>query len=161
MLDDVPEQVLLEQARRGERKALQTLVRRHEARLFSFLHRLVGDREVAASTFEDAFVRALKRPGPWPTVLYRTAIERSRETMRLRSRGPELSEPEACRTVRRLVGSLPQKLREVFLLRIYQRFSYTEIADILGSDEATVRARMEHALQHLAEPLQVLAPAGD
>ena len=142
-----------------DRKALQAFLREHERPLFSFLQRLVGDREVAASIFQDAFVAVARRGDARPTVLYRIAIERGREALRLHPRPPDGPEPPLSRHVRKVVGSLPQKLREVFLLRVYQQMSYGDIAEILETDETTVRARMEHALQHVGEPLQLLAGA--
>ncbi len=58
------------------------------------------------------------------------------------------------RLVRDAIGSLPDKHRDVLLLRELGEMSYKEIADALNCREGTVMSRLFHARKMLAEKLQ-------
>jgi RNA polymerase sigma-70 factor (ECF subfamily) len=51
---------------------------------------------------------------------------------------------------------LPESLREVVVLRIYEGLDYASIAGIIGAGEATVRSRMRYALQALRKSVDPL-----
>ncbi len=51
---------------------------------------------------------------------------------------------------------LPELLREVVVLRIYEGLDYASIAAIVGAREATVRSRMRYALQALRKSMDPL-----
>jgi RNA polymerase sigma-70 factor (ECF subfamily) len=56
---------------------------------------------------------------------------------------------ELTERVRRAVAELPDQLREVVILRLYEGLDYAAIAEVVGAGEATVRSRMRYALQAL------------
>jgi RNA polymerase sigma-70 factor (ECF subfamily) len=51
---------------------------------------------------------------------------------------------------------LPELLREVVVLRIYEGLDYASIAVIVGACETTVRSRMRYALQALRKSMDTL-----
>jgi RNA polymerase sigma-70 factor (ECF subfamily) len=51
---------------------------------------------------------------------------------------------------------LPELLREVVVLRIYEELDYATIAAIVGAGETTVRSRMRYALQALRKSMDAL-----
>jgi RNA polymerase sigma-70 factor, ECF subfamily len=51
---------------------------------------------------------------------------------------------------------LPEPLREVVVLRIYEGLDYASIAVIVGACEATVRSRMRYALQALRKSMHAV-----
>lgn len=56
-----------------------------------------------------------------------------------------LEAQEQIRQVKRAVGQLPKKLREVFILRAYGELSYEEVAQTLGIHIGTVMSRLSRA----------------
>jgi len=53
--------------------------------------------------------------------------------------------------VQRVVGSLPEHLREILILSYFQTFPYRQIADILGIPLGTVKSRLHAAVATFAE----------
>lgn len=53
--------------------------------------------------------------------------------------------------VRRIVGEMPEHLREVLVLGYYQRFAYKEIAEVLSIPLGTVKSRLHAAVAYFAE----------
>ncbi len=53
--------------------------------------------------------------------------------------------------VRRAVAGLPQGLRDVVELGVFQELPYSEVAEILGIPEGTVKSRMFNAMKKLKE----------
>ena len=138
------------------------------------------DRMLAEDAVQEAFVKVYRslddlRPDlnekAW---LYKIAVNCSRDILRgawfkrINRRvtpdmmpdpaGPPLSE-EAI-DVNRAIGKLNPKQREVILLRYYQGFSETEIADILGLSQSSVAGRLKRAKAQLQALLQTESETG-
>jgi RNA polymerase sigma-70 factor (ECF subfamily) len=58
------------------------------------------------------------------------------------------------------VDALPEKLREVIVLRELQQCSYEEIASIVEAPLGTVMSRLSRARSRLAESLRDVADIG-
>jgi len=58
---------------------------------------------------------------------------------------------ERRRIVRETVESLPERLREVLILAYYHRFSYNDIAEVIGIPLGTVKSRLHAAVAQFAE----------
>lgn len=56
-------------------------------------------------------------------------------------------------SVRRAVARLPEGLRDVVELGVFQDLPYADVAEILGIPRGTVKSRMFHALRKLKEML--------
>jgi RNA polymerase sigma-70 factor (ECF subfamily) len=65
--------------------------------------------------------------------------------------GERLEEEELGQRVRTAVDELPDHLREILMLAYFQKFSYNEIADILGIPLGTVKSRLHTAVGKFAE----------
>jgi RNA polymerase sigma-70 factor (ECF subfamily) len=63
----------------------------------------------------------------------------------------DLGIEERRRIVRDLVGQMPAKLAEVLILAYFHRFSYNEIAEIVGIPLGTVKSRLHAAVVHFGE----------
>jgi RNA polymerase sigma-70 factor (ECF subfamily) len=57
------------------------------------------------------------------------------------------------RAVARALNTLPPFLREVVILRCYQQLKFSEIAEITGAPEGTLRARFHRAVAALRASL--------
>ncbi|MBI1375167.1 MAG: sigma-70 family RNA polymerase sigma factor [Phycisphaera sp.] len=117
--------------------------------------------------------RQYEYPRPFKPWLYKIALNKCRASFRRKYR-PIAMEPELFDTVggsnlgggrgeampldtavaeevatyvQDAVMALPDKQRTVVVLRVWNGLSYAEIAEIMGSREATVRSNMHHALR--------------
>lgn len=89
----------------------------------------------------DAWQRACEVPDPGPGT-------------------PERAERAAvCAAVRRLVGQLPQKYRDVVLLRLYAGLSFAETGAALGISEGSAKVLYFRAREKLADSLREYADA--
>lgn len=175
MLDDGR---AVEQARRGDEAAWRLLYERHVDLVFRLAMREVGDRAGAMDIVQETFIRAsrgldgFRGESSFRTWIARIAIHESRTWLRRRSRRREVSleaapprasagdGPEAA-AVRSdlaerafaLVRTLPERQREVILLRTTEGFSYREIAEILGTSEVSCRVSYHHGMAKLRERL--------
>src|SRR5579872_166564 len=81
---------LMTRVAHGERDCLEVLVRRHATPLLTFLARMAGDRHRAEELFQDVFLtvwvkrRQYQFPRPFKPWLYRIALNKCRESFRVR-----------------------------------------------------------------------------
>ena len=167
----------LARARAGDVAAFGALVRRHQERVFRFLHRMLDAREEAMELSQDVFVKAWQAlPGWRPEARFSTwllQIARNAALDQLRRRrliqfaplddGMDVADtapgPEARYASRQRQALLENALqqiaaehREILLLREIEDLSYAELAAVLGIAEGTVKSRLARAraalLQH-------------
>jgi len=156
----------------GDPSALQELCGRYERPLYGFLHRAADGRETD-DLYQETWlrvVRAARQFDParrFSTWLFQIALNLARDLHRRAlpepmspeaveaAGGAERARPhdavEAALDLRRLLGALPAAQREVVLLRVLQDVSEEEAAEILGCPRGTVKSRLHHALERLAE----------
>lgn len=161
MTDEVDGQDLLRRAQSGDLAAFEGLVRLHERRVFLTALRILGNHADAEDAAQDVFLRlhrSLRRmdpgrePAPW---IYRLTVNACRDLARARPPAGSPEEPSAPagaeeeigrRERRALVGkalqSLPEKQRAALVLRDIEGLSTREVAQALGSSEATVRSQV-------------------
>ena len=60
--------------------------------------------------------------------------------------------------VRRAVARLPESMREVVELGVFQDLPYAEVSEILGIPVGTVKSRMYNAIRKLKEMLDDKGP---
>ncbi|HEY8474756.1 MAG TPA: SigE family RNA polymerase sigma factor [Natronosporangium sp.] len=142
--------------------------------LLRFAYVLSGDRHLAEDLVQEVLARIHRR---WhrmaeveqPDAYLRRAIVRQFISWRRRrassetptDRLPELESPVDTATRQaaqdemwRLLATLPRKQRAVLVLRFYEDLPDTEIADVLGCRQTTVRV---HASRGLARLRQLLS----
>ena len=73
-----------------------------------------------------------------------------------RSQEDELASAELHRTLRRLIGTLPKKLRDALLLAGSGEYSYEQIGEMLGAPVGTVKWRVSEARKMLKQKLTAL-----
>ena len=139
--------------------------------LFGFALSLARDRSLAEDLVQETYLRALsarRKAGPdqnlrgWLfTILHnvwRNEVRRRRPvalegTPDLAARVPDPSEGPDASLERRETGGrlrsaieeLPERFREVVMLRCVEGFSYRDVADILGCPAGTVMSRLARA----------------
>ena len=163
----------------GDPAGFEALVRAHGKALFNFIRRFLGDPEAARDVFQEtllAVIRSIdrfdpKRPFlPWVLGI---AVNRCREekrrrkTLSLEGVMPEAdlrastaspdrraADRELAAKVARAVSKLDDAHRTVFLLRIYEGFTYVQIGEILNISEGTAKSRMHYALYNVRKTLR-------
>ena len=166
----------LARARAGDVAAFGALVRRHQERVFRFLHRMLDAREEAMELSQDVFVKAWQAlPGWRPEAAFSTwllqmarnaALDhlRRRQVVRFAplEEGLEVADeapgPEARYASRQRQAQLERALRrlaaehrEILLLREDEGLAYGELASVLGIAEGTVKSRLARARSALLE----------
>lgn len=171
---------LVELARHGDHGAFAVLVRRYERKLIRVLARLVRDPETARDLAQETFWRVYsrlerfdtaRRFGPW---LFRIGVNLGLDWLRRsrfepaapasihQSRGNgqppfELPDPDPriradlAQEVQYILSQLPVSYRTILVLRDLEGFSSSEVAAIVGRQEATVRWRLSMARDKFRE----------
>jgi len=170
--NDTPDETLMLKTAAGDTWAFATLVKRHQDPLLNFFRRL-GVYTDAEDLVQETFVRLYNyrdryRPtAKLTTFLYTIArhawIDGLRKVKRQEAFVEELQadSPTSSEGGMRLVAlrmdaqqalqQLPEKLRSVVVLSLYQGLRYEEIAAVLGIPVGTVKSRMFNALNQLKE----------
>lgn len=177
---------LIDEALAGKRAAFGQLVQKYQGRLFNTLLHVVGSREEAEDTCQEAFVQAFVKletfggRSAFYTWLYRIAFNLS--VSRRRRKRAEISidqhreqtgdeprdmggEPgehvlrqEEVERVRGAISALDEQYRAILVLREMEGCCYETIADILELPLGTVRSRLHRARLQLREQLQDVLP---
>ncbi len=179
---------LMVRFQKGEVRAFEELVRRHRTPVFSFLLRLTGDRGRAEDLCQETFLRVVRGAAGWePRAAFRTwvfsmarnlAVDEARRQAFRRTEplddparagepsedpGPDRAAEGALLRpkLEAALAALPEEQREVFLLREHAGLRFSEIAEVTGVPENTVKSRMRYALEALRERLVAMGVAPD
>ncbi len=171
----------MEAARRGDRDAFNELVRATYRDIYALAYRLTGNREDAGDVVQDAYVRAYRAirrfrgDSSFSTWMYRITSNcaSTHLSRRTRQRTEELSDdvpivdlrPEQDPSLRaeaavlrhhidRAIRALPDRLRQVVVLRDLHDLSHSEIAAELGITTSAAKVRLHRARQRLRTVLQ-------
>lgn len=171
--------LLMERWRLGDARAFEALVRRWEGPVARFLARYQGDPGAVADATQEVFLRVY-RAGPsyqprttFSTWLFQIALNVARDAARRRRPQPSLpehlmteegdpavavAERETAAAVDRALADLPEPLRLVLVLRLYQGMSFAEISRLCGVPASTLKSRFAAALDRLRQSLGALKP---
>jgi RNA polymerase sigma-70 factor (ECF subfamily) len=166
---------LLEDCKRGDRQALDSLVRRYERPIYNAAFRMLGNPDEAADVMQTTFLKAfenLDRFNPkfkFFSWIYRIAINESINQLNRRGRQEPLAESlvsatsgpdenldvgRKSRQVQAVLMTLQEDHRSVIVLRHYSECSYRQIGEILQIPEKTVKSRLFTARQVMKQKLQ-------
>jgi RNA polymerase sigma-70 factor (ECF subfamily) len=163
---------LMARIQAGDERALESLMQRHQSMLYGFLSRRVGS--AADDIFQETWIRVVRaretfdierRFTAW---LYqiannlcrdryrrldvqRRAVESARiedETLRETPDAPPVGERDR---MRERVLALPDRLREVLVLRYYEDLGEEEMSRVLGVPRGTIKSRLHAAVKALRE----------
>lgn len=150
-----------------------SLVRRHQAMVFSIAWHFLRDRALAEELAQEVFLTlhqhlaSLESPEHVLFWLRRVTSNRAVDVARRRQRRPMVSLDDAPEPVavtregdpllgtalRKLIAALPEKARMVVILRYQEDLDPTEIARILEVPVGTVKSQLQRALALLREKL--------
>jgi RNA polymerase sigma-70 factor (ECF subfamily) len=173
--DEATEEVLVQQAQRGERAALAELVRRYQKPVYALCLRYVHDHDEAADLLQRTFVRVMTKLGDLRSAdLFRSwvfriaanlALNHIRDHARFVSEeasaaGPasppvrpigadRLEAGQLAQALRSIVDDLPTKQRMTLELRVYEDMSFREIGEALGTSEGAAKVNFHYAIRAL------------
>jgi RNA polymerase sigma-70 factor (ECF subfamily) len=145
---------------------------RYKRPLFAFIIRIVNDYESAEDLFQETWLRVIRSlhtfrgTARFSTWLFQIALNLCRDEIRKRTGKKfipleEIEEP-ACESeidphrmmqaeaVRRMLKELPDKMREVIVLKFYHDMDDQEIAEVVGCPLGTVKTRYHRAIKILS-----------
>jgi RNA polymerase sigma-70 factor (ECF subfamily) len=166
---------LMARLQEGDERALEQLMQRYQAPLYGFLSRRVGS--AADDVFQDTWIRVVRarerfdlerRFAAW---LYQIANNLCRDRYRrvdamrravdsFRSEDETLREPSAepplpdRDAMRERVLALPERLREVLVLRYYEDLGEEEMSRVLAVPRGTIKSRLHAAVKALRASLE-------
>ena len=174
-----PDAQLVQAVLAGEDDAFTGLVRRHQAPMFRFAVRMLGDRDDADDVLQKAFVRAYRslaqcrdteRFGSW---LRQIVVNECRTQLGVRSRrarwfsadevvlanaeapsGVDGAEAVELGRIEQALATLTPDLREAFLLKHMDELSYDEMAVVTGAGVSALKMRVKRACAQLRERLE-------
>jgi RNA polymerase sigma-70 factor, ECF subfamily len=173
-VEDAPEPSdaeLVERARGGEREAFGFLYRRHQAYVYRFARAMTGSAALAEDIVQEVFLALMRdldrydasRAGLRTYLFgiarnlarYKTrslrrliSLDQVEEAVGREDPAAALSSNEETRHLRRCLGALPARYREVIILCDLQELDYAETAVVLKVPIGTVRSRL-HRGRHL------------
>ena len=179
--EENPDIQLLRKAKNGDRDAFGELFRKYEKRVFRVARRMCGSDDEAWDITQDAFIRAMQAMDRYDTQyrfftwIYRIttnlAINYAKKKMRRHevhfdeaysAEGQQVIEDDVADraaseqligAVSKAVDKLTPALKAVFVLRIDQQLSYSEIAESLDIAMGTVMSRLNRARMKIREEL--------
>lgn len=170
------DQLLVEEAKKGERAAFSELVGRHQKSLLRLAVRMTRDLEHAEDIVQDSFIKAYQKlhlfegRSSFKSWLFQIAINTAKNKMR--PYRPEqidlekanlsvdpraemrLEDQEVHRLLRDEVDRLPSKQKMAISLRVFEDLSFKEIAEIMECPYDTAKANYRHALMKLRHRFQ-------
>jgi RNA polymerase sigma-70 factor (ECF subfamily) len=155
----------LEAAKAGDLAAFEQLMRQHERLVLRTALRILGNPADAQDVAQEVFLRLYRNlkkveaAGNLEGWLYRVAVNLCRDQRRRKGRTEELEDVVAApgdpqqeltaaerrRVLKMSLRMLPEKERAALVLRDLEGLSTSEVAEILGSSEATVRSQISKA----------------
>ncbi|MEZ5166159.1 MAG: RNA polymerase sigma factor [Acidimicrobiales bacterium] len=186
-MDD--DSTLIDAAQRGDQRALDQLLRRHQDRVYAVCRRLAGNDADALDATQEALiaiVRGLPRfdgRARFTTWAYRVATNACLDELRRRGRRPTPGLPEhetadvapfgattardpaeivaAAIDVDQGLATVPEEFRIAMVLRDVAGLDYAEIAAVLDLPPGTVRSRIARGRARLAAAIEGTAATGN
>jgi RNA polymerase sigma-70 factor (ECF subfamily) len=178
-VDPERERELVERLRRGEHAAFDALYDAYRAKIFGFLARLTGRRDLAEDLLQETFLRLAARAtqlvedthlGPWLFTVARhlywshcrsTVLDAARlDALALApppTHAPSPFESAAASQLgarlERAFAALPERDREVLLLVSVERLDHADAASVLELSPEALRQRLSRARARLEDAL--------
>jgi RNA polymerase sigma-70 factor (ECF subfamily) len=179
LMDGPPRDAIAERIAQGELGAVAEAYELHHAAVRGFARRLVGDEAIAEDLVHEVFVtlpsaiRSFRYDASLRSFLISIAVNHARHHIRAAGRrraamerlsehpaptAPSTPEEDVIRkrlalSLSRALDGLPDDQRVAFVLCEVEERSSSEVAQIVGAPEATVRTRLYHARRKLRDTL--------
>ncbi len=166
---------LIEEFLAGNEAAYNMLARKYRSRIYWHARRMVGNHEDADEVAQETLiaiyqkVKDFKALSSFSTWVYKITSSRSLNIIRKRKVKnfvtldflkdkqnrediiKNFEDKEKLNEVEKKLMKLPDKQREVFVLRHFEELSYNEISEITGQAIGTLKANYFHALKKIVK----------
>lgn len=158
--------------------AFNLIVRKYQERLYYYIRRMVVDHDDADDVLQNTFVKAWKGLGKFRaeanlyTWLYRIATNEALTFIQKRNKQNKVSLDDAAnylsqnlesdhyysgdeiqQKLQTAIETLPEKQKEVFILKYFEEKKYDEISEILGTSVGALKASYHHAVKKIEKYL--------
>jgi RNA polymerase sigma-70 factor, ECF subfamily len=162
----------LSRAQRGDHDAFAAIIRDYQSVVYGIAYHFFSDRAVAEELAQDVFLQLYRNLAAIQTrahLLYwlrqvtsRKCIDEVRRSGPTRINldevdlavAPQIVDPFVARRVRELIAALPDMQRLVLTLRYQEELGPSEIGQIIGMPENTVKSCLHRALTALRKEFQ-------
>ncbi len=173
------ETLLVERAKSGQREAFEMLMNRYRSEIYNLAYRISGDHhhadDIAQETFIKAFMALKKFRGAssFKTWIYSIALNTARTIASREAKSRKVEVPllegvvqkhyntgnfesrlASNTLLRKAINHLPQRQKEVLLLKVFHEMKHTEIARALGISSGAAKANFFHAMKSLKNALE-------
>ncbi len=164
---------LVQEVQNGRRQAFTELMKRYQVRVYWVARRIVGSHDDADDIVQETFVKAYQVLGEFRsdssfyTWIYRIAVNMSFNALRkkkvwrylhegeqvtgilisLDDPRKDLEQSEIETALHRVIATLPNKQKAVFVMRYFDELTYKEIGIVLKTTEGGLKANYFHALR--------------
>jgi len=156
-------------------KAFNLLVTAYGERLYWHIRKMVLDHDDANDVLQNTYIKAwrglpnYRQDANIYTWLYRIAtnesitfLQKKRNTTPFDETtlahtlvsDPYFNGTEAQAKLTAAVHNLPEKQKEVFLLRYYDEMNYSDMSALLGTSEGALKASYHHAVKKISHALK-------
>ncbi|MFC1504398.1 RNA polymerase sigma factor [Spirochaetota bacterium] len=177
-----PDETLILHLAEGDLSALNEIMNRYQRKIAKFVYNYLNDYDEACDATQDVFFNAFKHRKSFRknarlnTWLYAIARNRCLNVLRSRRRHPAMpiehvpendaalsdntsiddvvANREMLSELKKALGKLPTKYRDIVILREFEGLSYKEISRIINVKESTLRVRMGYALDCIQKMLK-------
>lgn len=172
MMDNAGERDLVHQAAGGDRAAFTELVQRYQNRIFGFVLRMTGSRDMALDLTQDTFLAAwqnvagFRQESEFSTWLFQIAVNKTKNEQKRAGKiiplpddfdpASEAERPDVAyarkKTEKRLletVAFLPDRQGTVFNLRYFEHMKFETIAAVLEISPSSVKTSYAEAVKKL------------
>ena len=165
--------VLIKKARRGDGHAFGMLIENHERFVYNIVYRITGNFEDARDVSQEAFIKAFKNfssydeSSAFSTWIYRIAVNTAIDHVRKKKRENNVSledyitdekgenhkssveekivSDERMSDIIKALNALDEDFKTVVVLRDIEGMEYSQISEIIGCPEGTVKSRLSRA----------------
>ncbi|NNF15631.1 MAG: sigma-70 family RNA polymerase sigma factor [Gammaproteobacteria bacterium] len=174
MLDKQQENLLIADIKRGDRRAMEVLVKEFERPVYNAAYRMLGNPDDAADVTQTTFMNVFRKLGQFNSSyrlfswIYRIAMNESIDQLKRRPQTEQLSPALAAggpgpaarlqatqvsQRVQSALMELSEDYRSVIVLRYFTGCNYEQMAVTLSIPEKTVKSRLYTARQLLKTSL--------
>jgi len=168
---------------KGDQTAFRELVRFYQHQAFTLTFRILGDEDEAKDAVQEGFIKIWQHIGTYHPgnkfsswmnrIMSNCAIDRYRKIRQMKEvkmenyseiiekivdSGPDLKmdNKEIAQIIRLMASALPEKQRLVFILRDIQGMDSSEVQEVLGLSDTTVKSNLHHARRSIRNKIDRL-----
>ena len=182
------DQLLVDRARLGDRRAFDLLVLKYQSRLFALVSRMVANKSDTLDVLQDTFLKAYRSlnnfrgESAFYTWLYRIAVNTCKNHIMAKAKESkdvsidddgamelsvlqdqstpdgEFGAEQLQTAILSAIELLPDDLKSALILRELEGMSYDAIAEAMSCPIGTVRSRIFRARDHLVQDISQKFP---